>query len=44
MKRSTMVFLIVVTCGMAAQAGYDYVFDSGYGLPQLNGSKTLLMT
>ncbi|HPD48037.1 MAG TPA: PEP-CTERM sorting domain-containing protein [Anaerohalosphaeraceae bacterium] len=44
MKRSTMVFLIVVTCGMAAQAGYDYVIESGYGLPQLNGSKTLLMT
>jgi hypothetical protein len=39
-----MVFLIVATCGIAAQAGYDYVIESGYGLPQLNGSKTLLMT
>jgi hypothetical protein len=43
MKRLFGVMVLVSACGWA-RAGYDFVIDGGYGVPDLHGYQTLLMT
>jgi len=44
MKRLILMLMVVLACAGGACAGYDYVIESGFGLPDLENSETLLMT
>jgi hypothetical protein len=45
MKRLCFLLMVAVVCGSSVYGGYDYVIEKGrYGLPDLDGYETLLMT
>jgi len=44
MKSSFIMLMVAVAFGGSVYGGYDYVIESGYGLPSLHGNASLLMT